>query len=99
MIPVLEPRGDRPLQMTIEDQLKILVFYHLEERVSARHMLQVLEQEDFARENIGPIRRYIKKNEKVDNHTDKFHRSLLHEMPHDKVRIKIQFLRSVHIKR
>jgi len=99
LIPVLEPRGDRPLQMTIEDQLKILVFYHLEERVSARHMLQVLEQDDFARENIAPIRRYIKKNEKVDNHTDKFHRSLLHEMPHDKVRIKIQFLRSVHIKR
>ena len=27
--PALESRGDRPLQMTIEDQLKILVFYHL----------------------------------------------------------------------
>ena len=52
--PVLESRGDRPLQMTIEDQLKILVFYHLEEHVSARHMLQVLEQDDFARENIAP---------------------------------------------
>jgi hypothetical protein len=52
--PALESRGDRPLQMTIEDQLKILVFYHLEEHVSARHMLQVLEQDDFARENIAP---------------------------------------------
>ena len=40
--------------MTIEDQLKILVFYHLEEHVSARHVLQVLEQDDFARENIAP---------------------------------------------
>ena len=40
--------------MTFEDQLKILVFYHLEEHVSARHMLQVLEQDDFARENIAP---------------------------------------------
>jgi hypothetical protein len=51
---VLESRGDRPLKMTFEDQLKILVFFHLEEHVSARHMLQVLEQDDFARENIAP---------------------------------------------
>ena len=40
--------------MTFEDQLKMLVFYHLEEHVSARHMLQVLEQDDFAHENIAP---------------------------------------------
>lgn len=52
--PALESRGDRPLQMTIEEQIKILVFYHLEEHISARHMLQVLEQDDFARENIAP---------------------------------------------
>jgi len=52
--PVLEARGDRPLKMTFDDQLKMLVFYHLEEQVSARHMLQVLEQDDFARENIAP---------------------------------------------
>ncbi|MFH1008402.1 MAG: IS4 family transposase [Candidatus Latescibacterota bacterium] len=53
-VPVFESRGDRPLKMTFDDQLKILVFYHLEEHVSARHMLQVLEQDDFARENIAP---------------------------------------------
>ncbi len=53
-IPVLESRGDRPLKMTFDDQLKMLVFYHLEEHVSARHMLQALEQDDFARENIAP---------------------------------------------
>ena len=53
-IPVLESRGDRPLKMTFEDQLNMLVFYHLEEHVSARHMLQALEQDDFARENIAP---------------------------------------------
>ena len=53
-MPVLESRGDRPLQTTFEDQLKMLVFYHLEEHVSARHMLQILEQDDFARENIAP---------------------------------------------
>ena len=53
-IPALESRGDRPLKMIFDDQLKMLVFYHLEEHVSARHMLQVLEQDDFARENIAP---------------------------------------------
>jgi len=52
--PVLKSRGDRPLKMTFEDQLKMLVFFHLEEHVSARHMLQVLEQDDFARKNIAP---------------------------------------------
>jgi hypothetical protein len=53
-IPVLKSRGDRPLKMTFEDQLQMLVFFHLEEHVSARHMLQVLEQDDFARKNIAP---------------------------------------------
>lgn len=52
--PVLESHGDRSLQMTLEDQLKILVFYHLEEHVSARHMLQVIEQDYLARKNIAP---------------------------------------------
>ena len=50
---MLESRGDRPLKITFDDQLKMLVFYHFEEHVSARHMLQVLEQDDFARENIA----------------------------------------------
>lgn len=40
--------------MTFEDQLKILVFFHLNEHVSARHLLQVLEEDDFARELIAP---------------------------------------------
>lgn len=53
-IPIIESRGDRPLKMTFQEQLKILVFYHLEEHVSARHMLQVLEQDDFGRDNIAP---------------------------------------------
>ena len=53
-IPVLKSRGDRPLKMTFEDQLQMLIYFHLEEHVSARHMLQVLEQDDFARVNIAP---------------------------------------------
>jgi hypothetical protein len=52
--PVLEARGNRPLQMTFEDQMKILIFYHLEEHTSGRHLLQVLAQEDFAATHIAP---------------------------------------------
>ena len=52
--PVLESRGDRPLQMTFEDELKALIFFHLEEHVSARHLIQVLKESGFARENIAP---------------------------------------------
>lgn len=50
----LESRGDRPLKMTFEDQLKALIFFHLEEHTSERHLLQVLEENDFARDVIAP---------------------------------------------
>lgn len=52
--PVLESRGDRPLQMTFEDELKALIFFHLEEHNSGRHLIQVFKEDDFARENIAP---------------------------------------------
>ena len=52
--PQLESRGNRPLQMTFEDQLNALIFFHLEEHTSARHLVQVLQEDDFARENIAP---------------------------------------------
>lgn len=51
---VLESRGNRPLQMTFEDRLKAIIFFHLEEHSSARHLIQVLGEDDFARENIAP---------------------------------------------
>lgn len=53
-IPELVARGNRPLQMTFEDQLKILTYYHLEEHSSGRHLLQVLKQENFAATYIAP---------------------------------------------
>jgi len=40
--------------MTFEDQLKTLIFFHLEEHTSGRHLLQVLEEDEFAREVIAP---------------------------------------------
>jgi len=53
-IPLLQSRGDRPLQMTFEQQLKSLILFHLEEYDSARHLLQVLKEDDFARAFIAP---------------------------------------------
>jgi len=53
-VPPLVSRGDRPLQMTFEDQLNALVFYHLEEHDSGTHLVQVLQEDTFARENIAP---------------------------------------------
>ena len=53
-MPPLEARGYRPLKMTFDDQLKALIFFHLEEHVSAQHLLQVLEENDFARDHIAP---------------------------------------------
>ena len=52
--PVLKSKGDRPLQMSFEDQLKALIFYHLEDHSSGRHLLQVLKQDEFARQHIAP---------------------------------------------
>ncbi|MBC8457155.1 MAG: IS4 family transposase [Deltaproteobacteria bacterium] len=53
-LPELKARGNRPLQMEFEDQLKGLIFFHLEEHCSGRHLLQVLEEDDYAREKIAP---------------------------------------------
>lgn len=53
-IPRLDSRGNRPLKMTFEDQLNALIFFHLEEHTSARHLIQTLEQDDFARSHIAP---------------------------------------------
>ena len=53
-MPLLESRGDRPLKMTFDDQLKALIFFHLEEHTSAQQLLQFLEQDDFARNVIAP---------------------------------------------
>ena len=53
-IPPLEAQGNRPLQMKFEDQLKALVLYHLDEHTSGSHLLHVLEEDSFAREEIAP---------------------------------------------
>lgn len=53
-MPELKARGDRPLQMEFEHQLKALILFHLQEHTSAQHLVQVLEQDSFARQEIAP---------------------------------------------
>jgi hypothetical protein len=53
-MPPLIARGNRPLQLTFEDQLKALIFFHLQEHTSAQHLIQVLEEDNFARHFIAP---------------------------------------------
>ena len=50
----LKSRGNRPLQMEFEDQLHALIFFHLQEHTSGRHLLQSLKEDAFAREHIAP---------------------------------------------
>ena len=52
--PRLESRGNRPLKMDFEDQLNALIFFHLEEHTSARELIQVMKEDDFARNAIAP---------------------------------------------
>jgi hypothetical protein len=56
-LPDLDPltsRCNRPLQMTFEDQINILVYFHLEEHHSGCHLLQALKENHFARQYIAP---------------------------------------------
>jgi hypothetical protein len=50
----LESRGCRPLQMSFDDQLKALIFYHLQEYSSGSKLLQAMEQNDFAKGCVAP---------------------------------------------
>ncbi len=52
--PKLLSRGDRPLKMNFEDQLNALVYFHLQEHKSARHLIQDIEENEFAKQHIAP---------------------------------------------
>jgi hypothetical protein len=47
-------KGDRPLQMTFENQLNALIYFHLQEHTSARHLIQDMKDNEFARQCIAP---------------------------------------------
>ena len=42
------------MQMSFDEHFRALVFFHLEEHTSAQHLLQVLEEDEFARSQIVP---------------------------------------------
>lgn len=42
------------MQMSFEDQFDAMIYFHLQEHDSGRHLLQALEENDFAREYIAP---------------------------------------------
>ena len=50
----LKSRSNRPLQMDFEEMLDTLIYFHLEEHESGRHLVQALEEDKFAREVIAP---------------------------------------------
>lgn len=54
LVPVLLAKGDRPLKMSFENQLRSLIYFHLQEHESARELVQDMEENDFARQNIAP---------------------------------------------
>jgi hypothetical protein len=53
-IPHEEAKGNRPYQMTMEQFLDILIYYHLIHPESGRHLIQELEHDSFARTMIAP---------------------------------------------
>ena len=50
----LEAQEHRPVKIPFDDQLKALVFFHLEEHISGQHLLQVVEEDAFAHDHIAP---------------------------------------------
>jgi len=53
-VPPLKPGGNKPILMDFEHQLKALTFFHLEEHKSGRHLLQDLQENEFACKEIAP---------------------------------------------
>lgn len=50
----LVSRGNRKLQMTFEDQLHALIYFHLEDHTSGRGLTQALKEDKFLRKHIAP---------------------------------------------
>ena len=52
--PELISGSNRDLKMTFEDQLNVMVYFHLKDFQSGRHLLQDLQEDEFAKESIAP---------------------------------------------
>ena len=51
--PPLTSRGNKPLELSFEQQLNALILFHLEEHSSAQELLQFLEEDDVSRLIVG----------------------------------------------
>jgi len=51
--PTLSSRGNKPLELSFEQQLNALILFHLEEHSSAQELLQFLDEDDVARLIVG----------------------------------------------
>jgi len=51
----LVAKGNKRFKMLFQDQLNALIFFHLEEHHSGRHLLQALKEDNFARNHIAPV--------------------------------------------
>lgn len=49
------------MQMTFEDQLNAVIYFHLEDHTSGKHLIHTLKEDDFVREEIAPEKN-IEKN-------------------------------------
>ena len=52
-LPLLLARGNKPLELSFEQQLNALVYFHLEEHTSGCHLIQSIDEDDFAREFVS----------------------------------------------
>lgn len=53
-IPKFASRGNKPFKTTFENLLDALIWFHLQEHVSGRHLVQSLQEDTFARDHIAP---------------------------------------------
>ena len=53
-MPEQKPGGNKPIEFDSENQLKALVYYHIESFESGRHLLQELNTDDFAKSVVAP---------------------------------------------
>lgn len=52
--PKVTSKGNKPFKMEFENLLDALVWFHLQEHTSGRHLVQALQEDTFARDHIAP---------------------------------------------
>lgn len=52
--PELKSEGNKPLTLTFDEQVDVLIYFHLQAFESGRHLIQALEEDELAKELVGP---------------------------------------------